>query len=147
VDEARRVIELLAANGLRRGEQGLRIVMMCELPSNALLAGAFLEYFDGFSIGSNDLTQLTLGLDRDSGLVAEEFDERNGAVKALLAMAIRACRERGKYVGICGQGPSDHPDLARWLMEQGIESMSLNPDTVVATWQSLARAPQPSATA
>jgi pyruvate,water dikinase len=147
VDEARRVIELLAANGLRRGEQGLRIVMMCELPSNALLAGAFLEYFDGFSIGSNDLTQLTLGLDRDSGLVAEEFDERNGAVKALLAMAIRACRERGKYVGICGQGPSDHPDLARWLMEQGIESMSLNPDTVVATWQSLARAPQPSAAA
>jgi pyruvate,water dikinase len=147
VDEARRVIELLAANGLRRGEQGLRIVMLCELPSNALLAGAFLEYFDGFSIGSNDLTQLTLGLDRDSGLVAEEFDERNGAVKALLAMAIRACRERGKYVGICGQGPSDHPDLARWLMEQGIESMSLNPDTVVATWQSLARAPQPSAAA
>jgi pyruvate, water dikinase len=150
VDEARRVVALLAENGLRRGEDGLKIVMMCELPSNALLAEAFLEYFDGFSIGSNDLTQLTLGLDRDSGLVAEEFDERNAAVKALLAMAIRACRKQGKYVGICGQGPSDHPDLARWLMEQGIESMSLNPDTVVATWQSLAQAPraaQPSAAA
>lgn len=141
VDEARRVIELLAQNGLRRGEDGLRIVMMCELPSNALLAEAFLEYFDGFSIGSNDLTQLTLGLDRDSGLVAEEFDERNAAVKALLAMAIRACRKHGKYVGICGQGPSDHPDLARWLMEQGIDSLSLNPDTVVATWHALASAP------
>jgi len=141
VDEARRVIELLGRNGLRRGENGLRIVMMCELPSNALLAEAFLEYFDGFSIGSNDLTQLTLGLDRDSGLVAEEFDERNAAVKALLLMAIRACRKHGKYVGICGQGPSDHPDLARWLMEQGIDSMSLNPDTVVATWHALASAP------
>ncbi len=141
VDEARRVVELLGRNGLRRGEDGLRIVMMCELPSNALLAEAFLEYFDGFSIGSNDLTQLTLGLDRDSGLVAEEFDERNAAVKALLAMAIRACRKHGKYVGICGQGPSDHPDLARWLMEQGIDSLSLNPDTVVATWHALASAP------
>jgi pyruvate,water dikinase len=140
IDEARRVVDLLAANGLRRGENGLRIVMMCELPSNALLADAFLDYFDGFSIGSNDLTQLTLGLDRDSGLVAEEFDERNAAVKALLAMSIHACRKRGKYVGICGQGPSDHPDLARWLMEQGIESLSLNPDTVVATWQALAQA-------
>jgi len=140
VDEARRVIDLLARNGLRRGEDGLRIVMMCELPSNAILADAFLEHFDGFSIGSNDLTQLTLGLDRDSGLVAEEFDERNAAVKALLAMAIRACRKQGKYVGICGQGPSDHPDLAIWLMEQGIESLSLNPDTVVATWQALAAA-------
>jgi pyruvate,water dikinase len=141
VDEAERVIALLAANGLRRGENGLRIVMMCELPSNALLAEAFLEHFDGFSIGSNDLTQLTLGLDRDSGLVAKEFDERNAAVKALLAMAIRACRKQGKYVGICGQGPSDHPDLARWLMEQGIDSLSLNPDTVVATWQALAAEP------
>ncbi len=141
VDEARRVIELLSRNGLRRGEDGLRIVMMCELPSNALLADAFLEHFDGFSIGSNDLTQLTLGLDRDSGLVAEIFDERNPAVKALLAMAIRACRKQGKYVGICGQGPSDHPDLAIWLMEQGIDSLSLNPDTVVATWQALAAAP------
>ena len=142
VDEARRVVELMARNGLRRGENGLRIVMMCELPSNALLADAFLEYFDGFSIGSNDLTQLTLGLDRDSGLVAEEFDERNAAVKALLSMAIRACRKQGKYVGICGQGPSDHPDLARWLMEQGIESLSLNPDTVVATWLALAEPPR-----
>jgi len=143
VDEAKRVIELLAKNGLRRGENGLRIVMMCELPSNALLADAFLDHFDGFSIGSNDLTQLTLGLDRDSGLVAEEFDERNAAVKALLAMSIHACRKRGKYVGICGQGPSDHPDLARWLMEQGIESLSLNPDTVVATWRTLAQSPRP----
>jgi pyruvate,water dikinase len=150
IDEARRVVELMAVNGLRRGENGLRIVMMCELPSNALLADGFLDYFDGFSIGSNDLTQLTLGLDRDSGLVAEEFDERNAAVKALLAMSIHACRRRGKYVGICGQGPSDHPDLARWLMEQGIESLSLNPDTVVATWRALAappRAPQRSAAA
>jgi pyruvate,water dikinase len=150
VDEARRVIALLAENGLRRGENGLRIVMMCELPSNALLAEAFLAHFDGFSIGSNDLTQLTLGLDRDSGLVAEEFDERNAAVKVLLAMAIRACRKHKKYVGICGQGPSDHPDLALWLMEQGIDSLSLNPDTVVATWRALARpagAPQPSAAA
>jgi len=112
--------------------------MMCELPSNAVLAEEFLEYFDGFSIGSNDLTQLTLGLDRDSGLVAGGFDERDGAVKAMLSMAIQACRKQGKYVGICGQGPSDHPDFARWLMEQGIESMSLNPDTVVSTWISLA---------
>ncbi len=150
VDEARRVVALLAENGLRRGENGLRIVMMCELPSNALLAEAFLEHFDGFSIGSNDLTQLTLGLDRDSGLVAEEFDERNPAVKALLAMSIRACRKHKKYVGICGQGPSDHPDLARWLMEQGIDSLSLNPDTVVATWRALAEpapAVEPSAAA
>nr|ART35615.1 A83 [uncultured bacterium] len=141
VDEAERVVDLLARNGLRRGENGLRIVMMCELPSNALLADAFLEHFDGFSIGSNDLTQLTLGLDRDSGLVAEQFDERNAAVKMLLAMSIRACRKQGKYVGICGQGPSDHPDLAIWLMEQGIESLSLNPDTVVATWRALAAVP------
>ena len=141
VDEAARVIELLGRNGLRRGEDGLRVVMMCEIPSNALLAEAFLEHFDGFSIGSNDLTQLTLGLDRDSGLVAEGFDERDAAVKALLAMAIRACRKQGKYVGICGQGPSDHPDLAVWLMEQGIDSLSLNPDTVVATWRALAAVP------
>src|SRR6267143_1901127 len=138
--EAKQVIDLLERNGLRRGMNGLRVVMMCELPSNAILAEEFLELFDGFSIGSNDLTQLTLGLDRDSGLVAESFDERDAAVKAMLAMAIRACRKHGKYVGICGQGPSDHPDLARWLMEQGIESLSLNPDTVVSTWLSLAEA-------
>jgi len=134
-------MSLLEKNGLKRGQNGLRIVMMCELPSNAILAEEFLELFDGFSIGSNDLTQLTLGLDRDSGLVAEGFDERDAAVKAMLAMSIRACRKAGKYVGICGQGPSDHPDLARWLMEQGIESLSLNPDTVVSTWQALAEAP------
>jgi pyruvate,water dikinase len=141
VQEARGVIDLLAQSGLRRGENGLRIVMMCEVPSNAILAEAFLEYFDGFSIGSNDLTQLTLGLDRDSGLVAEAFDERDAAVKALLSAAIQACRKQGKYVGICGQGPSDHPDFARWLMEQGIGSLSLNPDTVVATWLALAEPP------
>jgi pyruvate,water dikinase len=138
VDEARNVVKLLAENGLARGKDGLRLVMMCELPSNAILADAFLEFFDGFSIGSNDLTQLTLGVDRDSALVAGSFDERDPAVKAMLEMAIRACRKQGKYVGICGQGPSDHPDLARWLMEHGIESMSLNPDTVVSTWLSLA---------
>jgi pyruvate,water dikinase len=135
--EARSVVQLLAENGLKRGQDGLRLIMMCELPSNAILAEQFLEFFDGFSIGSNDLTQLTLGLDRDSGLVAAGFDERDGAVKAMLEMAIRACRKQGKYVGICGQGPSDHPDFARWLMEQGIESLSLNPDTVVSTWLSL----------
>ena len=138
VDEARKVTELLAVNGLKRGEQGLKVIMMCELPSNALLADQFLEYFDGFSIGSNDLTQLTLGLDRDSGVIAHLFDERNDAVKALLTMAIQACRKRGKYIGICGQGPSDHPDLAKWLLDQGIESVSLNPDTVVETWLYLA---------
>ena len=138
--EAKQVMDLLEQNGLQRGANGLRVVMMCELPSNAILAEEFLELFDGFSIGSNDLTQLTLGLDRDSGLVAGSFDERDAAVKAMLAMAIRACRKHGKYVGICGQGPSDHPDLARWLMEQGIESLSLNPDTVVSTWLSLAEA-------
>ena len=138
--EAKQVMDLLEKNGLKRGTNGLRVVMMCELPSNALLAEEFLELFDGFSIGSNDLTQLTLGLDRDSGLVAESFDERDAAVKAMLAMAIRACRKHGKYVGICGQGPSDYPDLARWLMEQGIDSLSLNPDTVVSTWLSLAEA-------
>jgi pyruvate, water dikinase len=141
VDEARAVLDLLKSNGLERGKNNLKIVMMCELPSNAILADEFLELFDGFSIGSNDLTQLTLGLDRDSGLIAASFDERDAAVKALLAMAIRACRKQGKYVGICGQGPSDHPDLARWLMEQGIDSLSLNPDTVVSTWMALAEAP------
>ncbi len=138
VEEARGVVDLMAANGLVRGENGLRVIMMCELPSNALLADQFLEHFDGFSIGSNDLTQLTLGLDRDSGLVARIFDERNDAVKALLSMAIEACHRAGKYVGICGQGPSDHPDLARWLLEQGIDSVSLNPDTVIETWLYLA---------
>jgi pyruvate,water dikinase len=137
VREATEVLKLLEQNNLKRGQDGLRIVMMCELPSNAVLAEEFLQHFDGFSIGSNDLTQLTLGLDRDSGLVAAGFDERDGAVQALLGMAIRACRKQGKYVGICGQGPSDHPDFARWLMEQGIESLSLNPDTVVSTWLAL----------
>jgi len=140
VDEASQVIDLLAANGLKRGENGLRLIMMCELPANALLADQFLEYFDGFSIGSNDLTQLTLGLDRDSGLVADSFDERNPAVKVLLRMAIQACRKQGKYIGICGQGPSYHPDFAQWLMDEGIESLSLNPDTVVDTWIELANA-------
>ncbi|MCO3608067.1 phosphoenolpyruvate synthase [Pseudomonas aeruginosa] len=136
--EASQVVELLAGNGLKRGENGLKVIMMCELPSNALLADEFLEFFDGFSIGSNDLTQLTLGLDRDSGIVAHLFDERNPAVKKLLANAIAACNTAGKYIGICGQGPSDHPDLARWLMEQGIESVSLNPDSVLDTWFFLA---------
>ena len=134
LDEAREVVALLARNGLERGRNGLRMVMMCEVPSNAILAEEFLEHFDGFSIGSNDLTQMTLGLDRNSELVASRFDERDPAVKALLHRAIAACRKHGKYVGICGQGPSDHPDLARWLMEQGIDSVSLNPDTVVETW-------------
>lgn len=137
-DEARQVVELMAENGLERGVGGLKVIMMCELPANALLADEFLEYFDGFSIGSNDLTQLTLGLDRDSGIVAHLFDERNPAVKKLLAMAIQACKAQGKYVGICGQGPSDHPDLAKWLMEQGIDSVSLNPDAVLETWFMLA---------
>jgi pyruvate,water dikinase len=136
--EASQVIDLLAENGLARGENGLRIIMMCELPSNAILAEEFLEFFDGFSIGSNDLTQLTLGLDRDSGIIAHLFDERNPAVKKLLANAIQACNKAGKYIGICGQGPSDHPDLAKWLMEQGIESVSLNPDSVLETWFFLA---------
>jgi pyruvate,water dikinase len=139
VNEAKQVIELLKANGLERGVDGLQVIMMCELPSNALLADQFLEHFDGFSIGSNDLTQLTLGLDRDSSLVAHEFDERNDAVKALLTLAIAACKKAGKYVGICGQGPSDHPDLAAWLVDQGIDSVSLNPDTVVDTWLALAK--------
>jgi pyruvate,water dikinase len=139
VAEARKVLELLAANGLKRGENGLRVIMMCEIPSNAILADAFLEHFDGFSIGSNDMTQLTLGLDRDSGVIAAQFDERDPAVKRMLHLAIQACRRAGKYVGICGQGPSDHPDLAKWLVEEGIESLSLNPDTVVETWLYLAR--------
>ena len=136
--EAKQVIDLLAQHGLVRGENGLKLIMMCELPANALLAQEFLQHFDGFSIGSNDLTQLTLGLDRDSGLVAHLFDERNAAVKVLLEQAIAACKAEGKYVGICGQGPSDHPDFARWLMEQGIDSVSLNPDSVLDTWLFLA---------
>ncbi|MGY0633079.1 phosphoenolpyruvate synthase [Luteimonas sp. A478] len=139
LDEGRRVIEVLAENGLRKGENDLKIIMMCEVPSNALMADEFLDIFDGFSIGSNDLTQLTLGLDRDSSIVAGLFDERDPAVKKLLSMAIKAARARGKYVGICGQGPSDHPDLAQWLMDEGIESVSLNPDTVVDTWLRLAK--------
>jgi len=137
--EGRAVIDTLAANGLVRGENGLKVIMMCEVPSNALLADEFLDIFDGFSIGSNDLTQLTLGLDRDSGIVADLFDERDPAVKKLLSLAIGAARAKGKYIGICGQGPSDHPDLADWLMQQGIESVSLNPDTVVDTWLRLAK--------
>jgi len=135
--EAESVVKIMKENGLERGKNGLRLIMMCELPSNAVLAKEFLEYFDGFSIGSNDMTQLTLGLDRDSALVAGSFDERNPAVLAMLDMAISACRDAGKYVGICGQGPSDHPDLAEWLLARGISSISLNPDTVVSTWQSL----------
>jgi pyruvate,water dikinase len=139
--QAAKVTELLAKNGLKRGDNGLKVMMMCEVPSNAILADAFLEYFDGFSIGSNDLTQLTLGLDRDSGLelLAADFDERDPAVKAMLTLAIQACKKQNKYVGICGQGPSDHPDFAQWLVDQGIESISLNPDSVVATWQALAK--------
>jgi pyruvate, water dikinase len=138
VKEAQQVTELLSQNGLARGQNGLKVIMMCELPTNALLADRYLEFFDGMSIGSNDMTQLVLGLDRDSAIVARLFDERDDAVKAMLQMAISACRKRGKYIGICGQGPSDHPELARWLVDQGIESMSLNPDTVVETWMFLA---------
>jgi pyruvate,water dikinase len=140
--QAERVIELLAQHGLQRGRDDLKIIMMCEVPSNAVLAEQFLQHFDGFSIGSNDLTQLTLGLDRDSGLelLAVDFDERDPAVKALLERAIGACKAAGKYVGICGQGPSDHPDFALWLAAQGISSISLNPDSVIATWQRLAEA-------
>ena len=140
LEQARRVTELLAAHGLRRGEHGLQLIMMCEIPSNAILASEFLSYFDGFSIGSNDLTQLTLGLDRDSGLalLAADFDERDPAVTALITLAIKACKAQGKYIGICGQGPSDHPDFAEWLLDAGISSISLNPDSVVATWQQLA---------
>jgi pyruvate,water dikinase len=145
VAEAREVTQLLAANGLGRGTADLKLIMMCELPTNALLADEYLEYFDGMSIGSNDMTQLTLGIDRDSATVARYFDERDAAVRKLLSMTIEACRRRGKYVGICGQGPSDHPDLARWLLEQGIESMSLNPDTVVETWLFLAQPAPPAA--
>jgi pyruvate, water dikinase len=137
--EGKQVVELLAQNGLKRGVDDLKVIMMCELPTNALLAEEYLEHFDGMSIGSNDMTQLTLGLDRDSSIVAKLFDERDEAVKKMLAMAITACKKKGKYVGICGQGPSDHPDLARWLLDQGIESMSLNPDTVVETWLFLAK--------
>jgi len=137
--EAEGVVALLAEHGLRRGENGLQVIMMCELPSNAVIADAFLDHFDGFSIGSNDMTQLTLGLDRDSALVAAAFDERDPAVKFMLSTAIKACKVRGKYVGICGQGPSDYPDLAEWLVDEGIESMSLNPDTVVETWLRLSR--------
>lgn len=140
VAEAREVVALLESNGLRRGENGLRLIMMCEIPSNAVLASDFLEHFDGFSIGSNDLTQLTLALDRDSELVAQLFDERNPAVKALIQMAVQACHAEGKYVGICGQGPSDHPDFARWLVEIGLDSLSLTPDTVIETWLDLAGA-------
>jgi pyruvate,water dikinase len=139
VGEGQAVVELLAENGLRRGVNDLKVIMMCEVPTNSLLADEYLEFFDGFSIGSNDMTQLTLGLDRDSALVANTFDERDPAVLKLLSMAIEACRRQGKYVGICGQGPSDHPDLAEWLVEQGIESVSLNPDTVVDTWLRLSR--------
>jgi len=138
VEEAQQVVALLADNGLNRGENNLRIIMMCEIPSNAVLAEEFLQYFDGFSIGSNDMTQLTLGLDRDSGLVAHLFDERNAAVKKLLSMAIDTCHQQGKYIGICGQGPSDYPDFAEWLYAQRITSISLNPDTVVDTWLHLA---------
>lgn len=138
VEQAKSVVECLEQQGLKRGENGLKVIMMCEIPSNALLAEQFLEYFDGFSIGSNDMTQLTLGLDRDSGVVSTLFDERNDAVKALLSMAIKAAKKQGKYVGICGQGPSDHEDFAAWLMEQGIDSLSLNPDTVIKTWIALA---------
>jgi pyruvate,water dikinase len=132
--QAKAVVEALQEQGLERGKDGLKLIMMCEIPSNAVLAEEFLEYFDGFSIGSNDMTQLTLGLDRDSALVAEHFDERDPAVLKMLSMAIAACRKQGKYIGICGQGPSDHPDLADWLLNQGITSISLNPDTVIDTW-------------
>jgi pyruvate, water dikinase len=138
VEEAQEVVDALAENGLKRGENGLRLIMMCEIPSNALDADAFLDLFDGFSIGSNDMTQLTLGLDRDSALVAKRFDERNPAVKRILSLAIQACRARDKYIGICGQGPSDHPDFAQWLVDEGIGSLSLNPDTVLDTWLMLA---------
>jgi len=138
LDEARQVNEILKTNGLERGKNDLKLIMMCELPSNAIMAEEFLEYFDGFSIGSNDMTQLTLGLDRDSSIIAHLFDERDGAVKKMMHLAIAACRKQGKYIGICGQGPSDHPELARWLLDEGIESISLNPDTVVETWLFLA---------
>jgi pyruvate,water dikinase len=140
LSEAAQVIELLKINGLERGVNGLRVIMMCELPSNAVLADEFLHYFDGFSIGSNDLTQLTLGMDRDSGIIADGFDEQDPAVKKMISMAISACHAQNKYIGICGQGPSDHPELAQWLLEQKITSISLNPDTVVQTWSHLGQA-------
>ena len=139
IDEAKQVTHLLENNGLVRGENDLKVMMMCEVPSNALLAEEFLEYFDGFSIGSNDLTQMSLGLDRDSELLAEKFDERNDAVKRLIEMSIKACKQANKYVGICGQGPSDYPDFAKWLIEQKIDSLSLNPDSVLSTWMYLAK--------
>jgi len=134
IEEASQTLKLLESNRLKKGKKGLKIIMMCELPSNALMAKEFLEYFDGMSIGSNDLTQLTLGLDRDSGLVANTFDERNHSVKKLLKLAIKACKDQDKYIGICGQGPSDYPDFAKWLVKQGIGSISLNPDAVIKTW-------------
>jgi pyruvate,water dikinase len=139
--QAERVVGLLEKFGLKRGENGLRLIMMCEVPSNAILAEEFLQFFDGFSIGSNDLTQLTLGLDRDSGmeLLAVDFDERDPAVKFMLKRAIETCLRLDKYVGICGQGPSDHPDFAQWLTDEGIKSISLNPDTIIETWQQLAK--------
>ncbi len=139
LDEAKAVLSTMEEFGLKRGENGLKVIMMCELPSNAVLADQFIALFDGFSIGSNDLTQLTLGLDRDSGIVAGQFDERNEAVKWLMDRAITACKDQNKYIGICGQGPSDHPDLAKWLMTKGIDSVSLNPDTVLETWLFLAK--------
>src|SRR5438477_9473425 len=143
--EAEAVLRILRENGLERGKNALRVIMMCEIPSNAILADEFLRHFDGFSIGSNDMTQLTLALDRDSGLVMEAFDERDPAVKRMLHLAIQACRQQGKYVGICGQGPSDYPDLAEGLMAEGIESMSVKPGTVVETWLHLAKAATPKA--
>lgn len=142
VSELQAVIQELESHNLKRGVDGLRIIMMCEIPSNALLADQFLEHIDGFSIGSNDMTQLTLGVDRDSGLMQHSFDERDEAVKVMLKMAIQACRKANKYVGICGQGPSDYPELAKWLAEEGIESISLNPDTVIDTWLFLTKALQ-----
>ena len=138
--EAEAVVRALKENGLERGKNGLRLIMMCELPNNAILAEQYLKYFDGFSIGSNDMTQLTLGVDRDSGCaIASTFDERDPAVKVMFSLAINACRKLNKYVGICGQGPSDHPDFAKWLIEEGIETISLNPDTVIETWLYLAK--------
>ena len=139
IEEASKTLELLELNGLKRGKKGLKIIMMCELPSNALMAKEFLKYFDGMSIGSNDMTQLTLGIDRDSGLVADSFDERDESVKKLLQLAIQACKEEDKYIGICGQGPSDYPEFAKWLNNQGIESISLNPDSVIKTWLEIAQ--------
>jgi pyruvate,water dikinase len=139
LDEAKSVISILGAHGLKRGENGLRLIMMCEVPSNAIMAEEFLNYFDGFSIGSNDLTQLTLGMDRDSGILADGFDERDPAVTKLIGMAIDAAIKAGKYIGICGQGPSDYPDFAEWLVKKQISSLSLNPDTVIATWKQLTK--------